>query len=98
MEAASERSTTWNGSNSFFAAEMAIAVPALAGGAASLKTLSMVVVVQRVAPAGEGSAYVMSPVGVQSVHVRVAPVPARLPEFEPEHPPPIAVNAKSVAR
>ena len=80
------------------AAEIEIAVPVLVGGAASRSTLSMVVVVQRVAPAGDGSAYVMSPVGVQSVHVRVAPVPERLPGLEPEQPPPIAVNARSVAR
>src|SRR5262245_21244589 len=58
---------SWKGSNSLFAAYTWMASSIVVGGAASRRTLSMVVAVQSVAPAGEGSAYVMSPVGVQSV-------------------------------
>ncbi|MCC6556342.1 MAG: hypothetical protein IT372_25565 [Polyangiaceae bacterium] len=88
---ASGRTTIWKGSLSFFAAKRAMASPAAVGGAASRRTLSMVVVVQRVAPAGEGRAKVMSPVGVQSVHGGRAPP-------EPPEPPPPSPSSPHAAR
>src|SRR5689334_14253790 len=81
--------TSWNGSNSFLAAITWMESPVPVGGAASRRTLSMVVVVQRVAVLGDGRAKVSAPVGVQSVQVwpSLPPVPpAPLPPG-PELPP-----------
>jgi hypothetical protein len=60
-------------------------VPVTLGGAASRSTLSITVVVQIVAPAGDGKANVMSPVGVQSVHTGPGPL-APEPAPEPDDP------------
>ncbi len=69
------RTTIWKGSCSFFAARRSIASPCVVGGVASRSTLSIVVVVHRTAPAGEGNTNVRSPVGVQSVQVGWPPLP-----------------------
>src|SRR5262245_28784150 len=94
VPAASGRTTIWNGSNSFLAADRLILSPFPVGGAASRSTLSIVVVVQSVAPAGDGSAKVISPVGVQSVHCAIPPLP---PVPEPPDAPPFEHAAKATA-
>src|SRR4051794_25630675 len=81
VPATSECTAIWNGSDSFLAALIWMRAPVALGGAASRSTLSIVVVVQIVAPGGEGSANVLLPVGVQSVHF-VPPPPLPLVPVE----------------
>src|SRR6185369_2160340 len=96
---ASGRTTSWTGSNSFFAAESASPAPFPVGGAASRSTLSIVVAVHSVAPAGDGRANVVSPVGVQSVHCDPAPDPPDpLDPVGPLDPPPEQAANASAAR